>query len=62
MLCLFLQYNKMSQLYVYIYNPSLLNLPLTPSIPPLSVITEHLAEETFYIFIYIFSKYYCNSF
>lgn len=37
MLCLSLLYNKMSQLYIHIYSPSLLNLPLTPSIPPLSV-------------------------
>ena len=41
--CQFLLYNKVKQLYVYIYShiPSLLSLPLTLPIPSLQVITKH---------------------
>ena len=43
MVCQFLLYNKMNQLYVYIYTriSSLLCLPPTLSIPPLQVVTKH---------------------
>ena len=43
MVCQFLLYNKMSQLYVYIYPhiPSLLHLPPTLPIPPIQVVTKH---------------------
>ena len=46
MLCQFLLYNKVNQLYVYIYPhiPSLLHLPLTLPIPPLQVVTKHRAD------------------
>ena len=46
MLCEFLLYNKVDQLYVYIYPhiPSLLCLPPTFCIPPLWVVTKHRAD------------------
>ena len=46
MLCQFLLYNKVNQLYVYIYPhiPSLLRLPLTLPIPPLQMVTKHQAD------------------
>ena len=46
MLCSFLLYNKVNQLYVYIYPhiPSLLRLPPTLPIPPLWVVTKHRAD------------------
>ena len=46
MLCQFLLYNKVNQLYVYIYPhiPSLLHLPSTLPIPPLKVDTTHRAD------------------
>ena len=46
LLCSFLLYNKVNQLYVYIYPhiPSLLSLPPTLPIPPLQVITKHQAD------------------
>ena len=46
MLCQFLLYNKVNQLYVYIYPhiPSLLHLPPTLPIPPLQVDTKHRAD------------------
>ena len=46
MLCQFLLYNKVNQLYVYIYPhiPSLLSLLATLPIPPLQVFTNHGAE------------------
>ena len=46
MLCQFLLYNKVNQLYVYIYPhiPSLLLLPPTPPIPLLQVVTNHPAD------------------
>ena len=46
MLCEFLLYNKVNQLYVYIYPyiSSLLHLPLTLPIPPLQVVTKHQAD------------------
>ena len=46
MLCQFLLYNKVNQLYVYIYPhiPSLLSFPPTLPIPPLQVVTEHQAD------------------
>ena len=46
MLCQFLLYNKVNQLYVYIYPhiPSLLRLPPTFPIPPLQVVTKHRAH------------------
>ena len=46
MLCQFLLYNKVNQLYVYIYPhiPSLLRLPPTLPIPPLQVVTKHQAD------------------
>ena len=43
MLCWFLLCNKVNQLYVYIYL-SLSDLPPTPTVPPILVITEHQAE------------------
>ena len=46
MLCQFVLYNKVNQLYVYIYPhiPSLLNLPPTLLIPPLQVVTQHRVD------------------
>ena len=46
MLCQFLLYNKVNQLYAYIYPqiPSLLSLPPTLPIPPLQVVTKHRAD------------------
>ena len=46
MLCQFLPYNKVNQLYVYIYphNPSLLHLPPTLPTPPLQVVKKHQAH------------------
>ena len=46
MVCQFLLYNKVNQLYVYIHPhiPSLLRLPLTLPIPPLQVVTKHRAD------------------
>ena len=46
--CQFLLYNKVNQLYVYIYIyphiSSLLRLPPTLPIPPLQVVTKHQAD------------------
>ena len=46
MLCQFLLYNKVNQLYVYLYPhiPSLLHFPPTLPIPPLQVVTKHQAD------------------
>ena len=46
MLCQLLLYNKVNQLYVYIYPhiPSLLCLPPNLPIPPLQVVTKHRAD------------------
>ena len=46
MLCQFLLYNQVNQLYVYIYShiPSLLSLPPTLPIPPLQMVTKHQAD------------------
>ena len=46
MVCQFLLYNKVNQLYIYIYPhlPSLLHLPPTLPIPPLQVVTRHRAD------------------
>ena len=46
MVCQFLLYNKVNQLYVYIYPhiPSLLRLPPTLPIPPLQEIRKHRAD------------------
>ena len=46
MLCQFLLYNKLNQLYVYIYPhiSSLLCLPPTLPIPPLQMVTKHRAD------------------
>ena len=46
MLHQFLLYNKVNQLYVYIYPhiPSLLGLPPIIPIPPLQVVTKHRAD------------------
>ena len=46
MVCLFLLYNKVNQLYIYIYPhiPSLLHLPPTLPIPSLYVDTNHRAD------------------
>ena len=46
MVCQFLLYNKVNQLYVYIYPhiSSLLRLPPTLPIPPLQVVTKHPAD------------------
>ena len=46
LLCQFLLYNKLNQLYVYIYAhiPSLLHLPPTLPNPPLQVVTKHQAD------------------
>ena len=45
-LCQFLLYNKVNQLYVHIYphTPSLLHLPPTLLIPPLQVVPKHRAD------------------
>ena len=44
--CQFLLYNKVNQLYIYIYphTPSLLRLPSVLPIPPLQVVTKHQAN------------------
>ena len=44
--CQFRLYNKVNQLYIYIYRhiSSLLHLPPTLPISPLQVVTEHLAD------------------
>ena len=46
MVCQFLLYNKVNQLYVYMYPhiSSLLHLPPTFPIPPLQVFTKHQAD------------------
>ena len=46
MVCQFLLYNKVNQLYIYIYPhiSSLLHLPPTLPIPPLQVVTKHPAD------------------
>ena len=46
MVCQFLVYNKVNQLYIYIYTQisSLLRLPPTLPIPPLQVVTKHQAD------------------
>ena len=46
MLYQFLLYNRVNQLYVYIYPhiPSILSLPPTFPIPPLQVVTKHCAD------------------
>ena len=46
MVCQFLLYNKVNQLYIYIYPriSSLLRLPPTLPIPPLQVVTKHRAD------------------
>ena len=46
MVCQFLLYNKVNQLYAYVYPhiPSLLHLPPTLPIPPLQVVTKHRAD------------------
>ena len=46
MVCQFLLYNKLNQLYIYIYPhiSSLLHLPPTLPIPPLQVVTKHQAD------------------
>ena len=46
MVCQFLLYNKMNQLYIYIYPhiSSLLRLPHTLPIPSLQVVTKHRAD------------------
>ena len=46
MLCLFLLYNRVNQLYAYVYPhiPSLLHLPPTLLIPPLQVVAKLRAD------------------
>ena len=46
MVCYFLLYNKVNQLYAYVYPqvPSLLHLPPTLPISPLQVVTKHGAD------------------
>ena len=46
MVCQFLLYNKVNQLYVYVYPhiSSFLRLPPTVPIPPLQVVTKHQAD------------------
>ena len=44
MVCQFLLYNKMNQLYIYPHISSLLHLPPTLPIPPLQVVTKHRAD------------------
>ena len=46
MVCYFLLYNKVNQLYIYIYPhiSSLLHLPPTLPIPPILVVTKHKAD------------------
>ena len=46
MVCQFLLYHKVNQLYIYIYPhiPSLLHLPPSLPIPPLQVVTNHQAD------------------
>ena len=47
MLCQFLLYNKVNQLYAYIHPhiPSLLSLPTTLLIPPIQVVAKHRADH-----------------
>ena len=47
MVCQFLLYNKVNQLYVYIYPhiPSLLHLPPSLPIQPLQVVTKHRPDR-----------------
>ena len=47
MLCQFLLYNKVNQLYIYLcpHISSLLLLPPTLPIPPLQVVTKHRADH-----------------
>ena len=66
MLCQFLLYNKVNQLYVYIYPhiSSLLSLPPTLPIPPLQVVTKHGADlpvlcSCFPLAIYLFYIWQC---
>ena len=42
--CQFLLYNKVNQLYIYPHISSLLHLPRTLPIPPLQGVTEHQAD------------------
>ena len=65
MMCQFLLYNKVNQLYVYIYPhiSSLLRLPPTLPIPSLQVVTKHQADlpvlcNCFPLAIYFFFKQY----
>ena len=46
MVCQFLLYNKVKQLYIYIlpHISSLLHLPPTVPIPPIQVVTKHRAD------------------
>ena len=46
MVCQFLLYNKVNQLYAYVYPhiPSLLHLPPSLPIPPLQMVTKHRAD------------------
>ena len=55
MLSQFLLYNKVNQLYVYIYPriSSLLRLPPTLPIPPLQVVTKHRADAHLYINMHV---------
>ena len=44
MVCQFLLYNKVNQLYIYPHISSFLSLPPTLPIPPLQVVTKHRAD------------------
>ena len=44
MVCQFLLYNKVNQLYIYSHISSLLCLPPTLPIPPLQVVTKHRGD------------------
>ena len=44
MVCYFLLYNKVNQLYIYHHTSSLLCLPPILPIPPLQVVTKHRAD------------------
>ena len=52
MVCQFLLYNKVNQLYIHIYPhiPSLLRLPPSLPIPPLQVVTKRRSSHTFLFF------------
>ena len=61
MVCQFLLYNKVNQLYIYIYPhiSSLLRLPLPLPIPPIQVVTKHQADLPVLPTSYLFYIWQC---